>query len=319
MPQDNIVEIVEVGKFNPYHDEKGRFATAQRYASFTYSPGKSKAHDNAIAREKERQAAAANSGTRIDGVDIADKLPEPSKVPQELPELKGTPKQVAWAEKIREQAYADLANNLVSPYMTTENYNKIAVAMHSKETMAEYIRNNRLVQSTSGTVRQEKIDAACKQLHEFSRREKAFLDIMANDSAQFWIDNRGRGHMVGLLEGTSKPKTSSGGSSDALRWYDKKPGYKPAPSSSTSPSSGGGSSGKLVIPRGGKLPSDLSGVNRISGDTYANKDKIKAAGFKWDSQNREWVRPGVAKSAEFLLDDCPYEYITIIEVGESKK
>lgn len=45
-------EIIEVTKFNPYHDAKGRFSTADGAASFTYSPGKSKAHDNAIARQK---------------------------------------------------------------------------------------------------------------------------------------------------------------------------------------------------------------------------------------------------------------------------
>ena len=48
----------EVLKFNPYHDRLGRFSSANGHASFTYSPGKSKAHDNAIAREKERQKAS---------------------------------------------------------------------------------------------------------------------------------------------------------------------------------------------------------------------------------------------------------------------
>lgn len=50
-------EIMDVEKFNPYHDARGRFASAGSAASFTYSPGKSKAHDNAIAREKDRIAA----------------------------------------------------------------------------------------------------------------------------------------------------------------------------------------------------------------------------------------------------------------------
>lgn len=54
---NNIDCIVEVEKFNPYHDAKGRFSTADGHASFTYAPGKSKAHDNAIAREKERSSA----------------------------------------------------------------------------------------------------------------------------------------------------------------------------------------------------------------------------------------------------------------------
>ena len=39
-------------KFNPYHDSLGRFSTANGAASFTYAPGKSKAHDKAIATAK---------------------------------------------------------------------------------------------------------------------------------------------------------------------------------------------------------------------------------------------------------------------------
>lgn len=54
-------EIIEVQKFNPYHDAKGRFSSANGAASFTYSPGKSKAHDMAITREQTRSATAASS------------------------------------------------------------------------------------------------------------------------------------------------------------------------------------------------------------------------------------------------------------------
>lgn len=45
--------FAEIMKFNPYHDRLGRFASASGAASFTYAPGKSKAHDNAIAAEKQ--------------------------------------------------------------------------------------------------------------------------------------------------------------------------------------------------------------------------------------------------------------------------
>lgn len=69
-------EIEEVQKFNPYHDSKGRFATADGYASFTYAPGKSKAHDLAIAREKERAAAAGGGST-------TKPAKEPEKKPKE--------------------------------------------------------------------------------------------------------------------------------------------------------------------------------------------------------------------------------------------
>lgn len=46
----------DILKFNPYHDAKGRFSTSGNFASFTYSPGKSRAHDLAIQREKDRVA-----------------------------------------------------------------------------------------------------------------------------------------------------------------------------------------------------------------------------------------------------------------------
>ena len=52
-----IDTVCEINKFNPYHDSKGRFASANSATSFTYAPGKSKAHDLAIQREKERHAA----------------------------------------------------------------------------------------------------------------------------------------------------------------------------------------------------------------------------------------------------------------------
>ena len=48
-----------VKKFNQYHDKKGLFTTANGANSFTYAPGKSNAHDKAIAREKERNSGSA--------------------------------------------------------------------------------------------------------------------------------------------------------------------------------------------------------------------------------------------------------------------
>ena len=56
----------EVLKFNPYHDARGRFASADSAATFTYKPGASAAHDRAIAREKERHGAAETPKTTAD-------------------------------------------------------------------------------------------------------------------------------------------------------------------------------------------------------------------------------------------------------------
>ena len=68
---NNIDCIVEVEKFNPYHDAKGRFSTADGYASFTYAPGKSKAHDNAIQRAKERAASGSKKPVTVQGKDLS--------------------------------------------------------------------------------------------------------------------------------------------------------------------------------------------------------------------------------------------------------
>lgn len=58
MTAKNFDEII-IEKFNPYHGNDGRFASAGAATSFTYSPGKSRAHDLAIERHKERMAAIA--------------------------------------------------------------------------------------------------------------------------------------------------------------------------------------------------------------------------------------------------------------------
>ena len=57
MTAKSIDVIIE--KFNPYHDSKGRFASAGAASSFTYAPGKSRAHDLAIERHKERMSSIA--------------------------------------------------------------------------------------------------------------------------------------------------------------------------------------------------------------------------------------------------------------------
>lgn len=63
---DRFDVIVEVEKFNPYHDSRGRFASANGYASFTTrtkDPSKQHMADAAVAREKERAGAAGGGGS----------------------------------------------------------------------------------------------------------------------------------------------------------------------------------------------------------------------------------------------------------------
>lgn len=61
-------QIEEVEKFNPYHDDRGRFASADSHTSFTIrtkDPAKQHMADMAIAREKERAGnGAATPGAK---------------------------------------------------------------------------------------------------------------------------------------------------------------------------------------------------------------------------------------------------------------
>ena len=85
-------EIEEIEKFNPYHDERGRFSTADGYASFTIQtkdPKKQHMADAAIAREKERAGAAASKPEAKPAETKPAKQPEEQKAPKEQTEETG--------------------------------------------------------------------------------------------------------------------------------------------------------------------------------------------------------------------------------------
>ena len=81
MPASTFEEIL---KFNPYHGPDGRFSSANGAHSFTYSPGKSKAHDLAIQREKQRIAVAGGASTATESKAPATGGHKPHMKGQEL-------------------------------------------------------------------------------------------------------------------------------------------------------------------------------------------------------------------------------------------
>ena len=83
----------EILKFNPYHDSRGRFASANGYASFTIQtrdPKKQHMADMAIAREKERAAAASPNPTN-DPDTIAGAKRGPAMTHEQADEGRGNP------------------------------------------------------------------------------------------------------------------------------------------------------------------------------------------------------------------------------------
>lgn len=99
----SIDDITHVEKFNPYHDSKGRFASANGATSFTYAPGKSKAHDAAIAREKERNAAGGSAG----GTNAKEKEKDKAKENQE---------QIDRVKKFEDDLIAELQRDIKPEY-----------------------------------------------------------------------------------------------------------------------------------------------------------------------------------------------------------
>lgn len=142
--------IVEVEKFNPYHDAKGRFSTADGYASFTYAPGKSKAHDNAIAREKDRQ----NVQSRIAGmlgidqskIQLGD-LPQKSKdsickgvtmTLERFPELKGKVTGIEYDETLETWACTHVLTGKIKVGPAFNDYDKLATKYRRDVKIAEF-------------------------------------------------------------------------------------------------------------------------------------------------------------------------------------
>lgn len=86
----------EILKFNPYHDERGRFSSADGYTSFTFrtkNPEHQKWADMAIAREKERyaSASAASANPTNDPETIAGIKRGPAMTHEQADEGRGNP------------------------------------------------------------------------------------------------------------------------------------------------------------------------------------------------------------------------------------
>lgn len=86
-PADPFDLIEEVEKFNPYHDELGRFTSADRYDQFTVrtrDPNKQHWANAAIAREMDRDAQGLIPGPKIHPGTLPENLPKdkPKEEPQ---------------------------------------------------------------------------------------------------------------------------------------------------------------------------------------------------------------------------------------------
>lgn len=92
---DQFDMIVEVEKFNPYHDELGRFSTADHYDQFTINtrdPNKQHWADAAVAREKDREARGLVFGPKIKPPKPSESQEKPKDQPKDKPKEQPTEK-----------------------------------------------------------------------------------------------------------------------------------------------------------------------------------------------------------------------------------
>ena len=106
---DRYDEIVELEKFNPYHDRLGRFSTADGAASFTYKPGQGAMYDNAIAREKERDKQGLTPSSKTPA---KPKAPKKEKKPSDP---LNNPASIAGVERGDPMTRSQANNNRVNP------------------------------------------------------------------------------------------------------------------------------------------------------------------------------------------------------------
>ncbi len=122
--------------------------------------------------------------------EIMKQLPDKIEPISSLPALKGTEKQVEWAEKIRRELIPSIIN-----YATTKTSagNPSTLANHilgGKPAMIREMSQYWAISETKGEIRSFHIKKRIESYNDSARRYREAVKICKNDSASFWIENR---------------------------------------------------------------------------------------------------------------------------------
>lgn len=138
-----------------------------------------------------RGGSSGLSGGGISAKDISKKLPDTKDFALDRPpQLEGSEKQIAWANDIRKDILRELgiyATTMTSDGRTSDLYK---IAQRGKDAIISDIKSNPLINSTSGKLREEKIEKAIDGYKDLASRIRRLNSIAQNSSARFWIDNR---------------------------------------------------------------------------------------------------------------------------------
>lgn len=156
--KSRLDQIEEVEKFNPYHDAKGRFASADGAVSFTYAPGKSRAHDLAIAREKKRHEDDVESSS---GGALTNVEPQTIRATHYLRGSRSAASGVYYNNEVLD-ATADKDGNVTFTYATPTWRSGPGAKTNKTETVEFTIKNGAINGKTYG-VNWEKVNSISGQ------------------------------------------------------------------------------------------------------------------------------------------------------------
>jgi len=110
-----------------------------------------------------------------------------------ITEMKGTPKQIKWAEDIRNRALRALLNEV-----TTEEYESINKVPGKKNEIItrpvkglfNSMRSLEGIEKHLDETPENQIESTVKSMNSMYDRFERFAEIASNDEAKFWIDKR---------------------------------------------------------------------------------------------------------------------------------
>ena len=178
-------------RYNPYHDAtNGRFTGSGGSGGAVLHVGKGEKGKGTYVIASENFSSSYGGG--YTDSKIMEELPNKLDTLKELPELVGTEKQIKWAKDIRKEVGMELARyavdrNTEGNPVSRDHFTNLG---KGKEAMLSEIQNNALVKMTKGEVQGQRIKDRIGTYNEISRRYNTYKEIMSNDSAKFWIDNR---------------------------------------------------------------------------------------------------------------------------------
>lgn len=124
---------------------------------------------------------------------ISNKLPGKNEftLKTDLPELKGTEKQIKWAESIRKSILEDMGHYTIQRTSDGRHSDLYSIAKNGKQAIIDDIKSDSLINAINNpTLKAEKIERIVDSYNDLAKRISRYNEIASHTDASWWIDNR---------------------------------------------------------------------------------------------------------------------------------